>query len=123
VQRSNENRAGFTLVEVIISIAILSIGIVVLMQAISFSAKAAGISCDTVIGVLAAKDILQELEFKEQSGDIASGEKEVMNKKGPLSWKYTLTLDEEIGLYLLRFALTWRSADRDESIDILSYLR
>ena len=52
---------AFSLLELIVAVAILSVGITVVLQAISSSAAATGLSNDIINAVFLAKDKIQEL--------------------------------------------------------------
>ena len=117
------NNKGFSLLELIISIAILSVGIVAVMEAIVFSTGAAGLSCDVVSAVFLAGDKLQELEYKETKSMISNEPEESEGEQGKFSWKRTLNLDAESGLYALNMELKWRMKSRQEIFNVQSYLR
>lgn len=52
---------GFTLIEVIVSMAILGISLVLIMQLFSAGLKSAKASCDYTIAIVHAKDKMEEL--------------------------------------------------------------
>ncbi|MBI5097647.1 MAG: prepilin-type N-terminal cleavage/methylation domain-containing protein [Nitrospirae bacterium] len=60
-QISNSRRGGFTLVEVIIAIAILGISLVMVMQLFAGGLRAARTSCDYSRAVIHAKDKMEEI--------------------------------------------------------------
>jgi general secretion pathway protein I len=59
-QISNSRRDGFTLIEVIIAIAILGISLVMVMQLFAGGLRAARTSCDYSRAVIHAKDKMEE---------------------------------------------------------------
>jgi len=59
-QISNSRRDGFTLIEVIIAIAILGISLVMVMQLFAGGLRAARTSCDYSRAVIHAKDKIEE---------------------------------------------------------------
>lgn len=119
----NSKTRAFSLVELIISIAILSVGIMAVLQALSFSARMSGLSCDIINAVFLAEDKLQELEFKEKQNLIDKQLTEVKDKNSKFDWAYTLVFEPKFNLYKLQFNLSWQSAIRKEQLDFYTYLR
>ena len=117
------NNKGFSLLELIVAVAILSAGIVVVMEAIVSSTRAAGLSCDVVSAVFLAEDKLQELEYKETNSMISTEPEESEGEQGKFSWKRTLNLDAGSGLYALDMELKWRAKSWQEKFSVQTYLR
>ncbi len=67
--------AGFTLIEVIVSMAILSITFVLIMQLFSGGLRASRTSCDFTRAVVHAKDKMEELSGApvQESGEFEDG--------------------------------------------------
>ncbi|MDD5729677.1 MAG: type II secretion system protein [Candidatus Omnitrophica bacterium] len=114
---------GFSLVELVIAVAILSIGIIFVLQAFSFSIKATAVSCDMMEAAACAKDILQELQFKETGKLIQKEPNTVKNSKGKFSWVYKLDLDNDTNLYKLNLNITWQTQKRNESLSVNTLLK
>jgi len=117
------NNLGISLLEVIIAIAILSVGIVAVMEAIVFSTGAAGLSCDVVSAVFLAEDKLQELEYKEVNSLISNEPEESEGTRDKFSWKRTLKLDPGVGLYVMDMEMRWKTKSRQESFGVETYFR
>lgn len=113
---------AFSLVELIIAVAVLSIGIVALLEALSFTARLAGLSSDIVNAVFLAEDKMQELEFKESQHLLESEPQEAMGEKDKFKWEYMNNLDADLGLYKLDFNINWQRRDRQEKISLNTYL-
>jgi len=66
---------GFTLIEVIVSMAILGISLVLIMQLFSAGLKSAKASCDYTIAIVHAKDKMEELSatLDNDSGTFEDG--------------------------------------------------
>ncbi len=78
--------AGFTLIEVIVAIAILGISIAMVMQLFAAGLRAARTSCDYTRAVVHAKDKMEELSvtLENDSGEFEDGfrwEAETQNHK------------------------------------------
>ena len=123
VLNCNLKNNAFSLLELIITVAILSIGIIIVLEALSYSARMAGLSCDIIDAVLLAEDKMQELEFKEKQGLINKEPRDIRAKFEGFDWKYTLNLDPDLNLYKLNFEIKWLRANREEGLDLSTYLR
>jgi len=68
-------REGFTLIEVIVAMAILGISLVMVMQLFSMGLKSAKASCDYTIAIVHAKDKMEELSqtLVNESGEFEDG--------------------------------------------------
>src|SRR4030067_2710537 len=64
----NFRNSGFTLIEVIVAIAILAISLVMIMQLFSGGLRASRASCDYTRAIVHAKDKMEELSFEPVSG-------------------------------------------------------
>ena len=117
------NNKAFSLLELIIAIAILSVGITAVLQAVSYSTSVAGLSCDMISAVMLAEDNLQELEYKE-SNKLLSGE--AADCSGTLdrfNWSRTLEPEEDLDLYRLKFSVNWQKRNKQEGFTVDTYLR
>lgn len=114
---------AFSLLELVIAVAILSVGITVILQAFSFSGRAGGLSCDIINAVFLAEDKIQELEFKEKQNLIRAEPAQVNGKNSKFDWVYTLNFDPELNLYKLNLDVTWQRLSRKEAINLDTYLR
>jgi len=120
-----KNRA-FSLLELIIGVGILSVGLVMVLQALSFSARVTGLVCDMTRAVFLTKDLIGELEFEEKQNLIK--EKAVKDKKDKFDWEYSIELSPDLTLpdlkiYKLDFNITWHRLNREEKIGLNTYLR
>lgn len=120
--KSFSGNKGFSLLEVLIGVAIFSGGIVVVLQALSFSGRVCRLSCDTVRGVFLAEDKIQELEFKTNN-KIINGPLSDSGQKEGLNWNYSLLEDtDKAGLYKLDLEVKWESAGREQGVELVSWL-
>jgi len=113
---------GFSLLELIITVAILSVGIVAVLQALTYSVKVTGTACDTVKAVFLAEDLAQELGYKEKNNliDKALSDRGEFDK---YSWGYNLSLNPgQNALYDLELAVSWQRLNRSEKIELFTYL-
>jgi len=64
----DSHRNGFTLIEVIVAIAILAISLVLVMQLFSGGLRASRASCDYTMAIVHAKDKMEELSMDPVNG-------------------------------------------------------
>jgi hypothetical protein len=106
--------------EVVIAIAVLSIGIVFILQAFSFSARVAGLAVDIVGASFITQDKMQELEFKAKNNILAQGSKQ--DKQDKFEYKYTVVDLDPLKLYEANFDIDWHRAGRAQKISANTYL-
>ena len=114
---------GFSLLELIISVGILSIGVLVVIQALSFAARATGLSRDIIEAVFLAEDKIQQLEFKEKAGLLSPEPKEDNGSKDKFQWQYNLSLEPDLNLYKLNLSVSWDCLNKQEAFVLNTYLR
>ncbi len=115
---------AFSLLEVILAVAILSVGIVSILQAFSFSARVTGLSLDIIRAVFLSEDKLQEIEFKEISGKLDQVPQQFDEDEGKFNIQYSVNqLAAAANLYQLDFDINWDRSGRQESITISTLLR
>ena len=117
-----KNKA-FSLLELIITVAILSTGIVVVLETFSYSARMTGLSGDIINAVFLAEDKLQELGYKEKRRLIEKEPPQVKDKKDKFEWEYNISLDQDLDLYRLDFDISWQRANRQEDLQLNTYLK
>jgi general secretion pathway protein I len=115
--------AGFSLLELIIAIAILSIGITAAIQAVAYSARAAGLSCDMIDASFLALDKMQEAEYKEAAGLLINEPQETDGIQGKFSWKRALHPDKNPDLYKINFEINWKRQNKEEGFTLETSLK
>lgn len=111
---------GFSLLELLVAIAILSAGILVVLQAAGRCARITGITKDTLSALLLAEDKLQELQYKERSAQIT--ETRGSGTSGKYAWNYDLEFNSSLNLYQCGLSISWESAGRDEKLTVNTFL-
>jgi prepilin-type N-terminal cleavage/methylation domain-containing protein len=120
--RSFLGNKGFSLLEVLIAVAILSGGIVIILQAVVFSGRLSRVSCDAVRGIFIAEDKMQELEFKTNNQIIAESSANSGRQDG-FKWQYNISEDaDKAGLYKMDLKVEWESAGREQNLELASWL-
>lgn len=117
LMRSSRSR-GFTLIEVIVSIAIMSICLVMVMRLFSAGLRASRSSCDYTRAIVHAKDKMEELSFKPEAGrgdfdDEFRWETEIV--------PYMVFEESRYNLWQLKVKISWTTAlTRENSIELIS---
>jgi general secretion pathway protein I len=109
---------GFTLVEVIVAIAILSVSLVMIMQLFSGGLRASRASCDYTRAIVHARDKMEEMSIAplEDSGEFEDGFK----------WEsvvepYKELEEDKLNLFKLKVKISWENAQkRDSSVELES---
>jgi hypothetical protein len=96
---------------------------VAVMQAISFSARVAGTSCDLVTATLFAGDRMQELEYKEISGQISSEPAQAQGEEDKFHWTSSMALDPDTSLYKFDYRISWMKQGKEEGFSLETYFR
>ncbi len=117
-RKSSLRNEAFSLVELLVCIAVLSTGIIFILQALSFSTRTAGLQNDFIEAAFLSKDKLQELDFKEAYGLLKNQPLKEELTKGKFNLSYELILNTETNLYLCDLKISWKRAKRDESMEI-----
>jgi prepilin-type N-terminal cleavage/methylation domain-containing protein len=117
------SKEGFSLLELVVAIALLSISLATIIQAFSFSAKAAGLSGDVTRAVLLGQDKLQVWQFKEQQGRLSQEAPQAQDASGKFQCASSLNFDQDLKLYKLNLTISWLRAERKEEFSLATYLR
>lgn len=115
------NKKGFSLLELIIAIGVLSIGIVAVFEAFIFSGRVTKFACDIIDASFIAEDKLQELESREVFKLIK--EEESASTRGSFSCKYTISPVAQSDLYKLSLVVSWLRLKKQEELSLGTYLR
>jgi general secretion pathway protein I len=111
-------KGGFTLLEVIVAMAILGISLVLVMQLFSAGLKAARASCDYTIAIVHAKDKMEELSetLTNDSGEFDDGFKWESNVEA-----YKELEGVEFNLMKLKVNIIWPGVlKKEKSIEMVS---
>lgn len=111
---------GFSLIELILSMGIFAIGVVYVLQAMSYSSKVTTLSSRMVEAVFLSQDLLQEIEFKSLSNISFSDEQKDENSN--FQWQYMLSKNSDLNLTDLDLKLNFKSGQFKNDIHIITYL-
>ncbi len=119
-------RKGFTLIEIMIAVAILSLGLIMVLQGIARCSGLMNIAQNNLEATLLAEDKMAEMEIAvRQEGDPsfegANGETEEGNIS--LRWQVELSPDPDYeGLYSVTDTVYWTEGKRSGISSLDSYL-
>ena len=120
---SETGKRAFSLVELLVASAVLSIGIIVILQALSFTGRIAGLTLDLTKALFLSENKMQEWEFIERRGELDKEPPEGAGSADNFTWQYALNQNPDPGLYDLSCNVTWKRASRQENIGVDTYLR
>ncbi len=118
----NFRNSGFTLIEVIVAIAILAISLVMIMQLFSGGLRASRASCDYTRAIVHAKDKMEELYIEPVSGsgefeDGFKWESEVY----PLEEYKEKPENLDVNLLKVKVKVIWSNiANQQKSVELVS---
>jgi len=118
---------GFTLIEVMVSIAILSFGLILILQGFAYSANVLRISRNNLEATLLTEEKMAETEImlKQTKDSLFSGfNGESKSNNIEFKWKTELTIDEEYeDLNKVLATISWKEGRRKGTVPIFTYLR
>jgi len=125
---------GFTLVEVMISVSILSIGLVLILQGLTFSLNALRIAQDNLEATLAAQNLMvqAQLQAKEDWQTFSFGLNEKLEFAGlecdwelrvePLEWQLEELPENYEDLNQIEASLTWQEGKRKGRVQLVTLM-
>lgn len=126
---------GFTLIEIMISVAILSVGLVLILQGLTHSLNILRISQDNLKATLLAENKMAELEIKAREGkevfledlgeefEFEDMECEWGIEITPVEWEIEEIPEEYEELNGVEASLSWKEGKRKGRIPLVTYMR
>ena len=124
IHKSAPDNGGFTLIEIVVTLAILSLGLPVLLQSFSNAANNQNISEDKTTALYLLKTRMAEIELQgypdigQEDGDF--------DENSPYRWRsevYDVESDEfEEGLRAVTLTITWLDRGKAESTSMTTYI-
>ncbi|OIO38393.1 MAG: hypothetical protein AUJ75_02895 [Candidatus Omnitrophica bacterium CG1_02_49_10] len=112
-------RRGFLLLEVVVSIAILSLGAAVILRSFVSSARADAIAGDILNATYLAEEKLSEFEMPGRE-NMAS--ENGQGDDGRFQWLSGMKIsDEDLGIAAVDVIVKWRRGNKDNRLEIASY--
>lgn len=125
-RRNGSSKKGFTLIELIMTVAILSFGIVSIYEALFVSADVYGYYTNylNIQGWMSEKiwDVQKEL-ITSQTLDIERESGQIVRNHKTFDWMMTVMLiDETQGLYRINITLSWNEGGKRVSTSRQAYV-
>ncbi|GAF83703.1 unnamed protein product [marine sediment metagenome] len=125
---------GFTLVEVMVSVAILAVGLALILQGFAFSLNVLRISQDNLKATLVAENKMAELQLqiKEDRDSFAKGLDEEFEsgnmeytwevKVEPVEWEIEEISEAHEALNEVSACLSWEEGKRKGNVPVVTYI-
>jgi len=122
---------GFLLIEILVTVVIVSASIIFINHAFTSSLKAIAISNDYLSSVLLLEDKSFDFEAYPYIGESSfSGEENFMGRN--FTWQQDVSGlskedigdeydEEDLGLKLLRFSIGWKRQNVERNIEVITY--
>ena len=118
---------GFTLIEIMISVAILSFGLILILQGFTHSLNILRISENNLQATLLAEEKMAQLQIDAKNSEYGfltdfNGESQIDNIE--FRWQTSITPDEEHeDLNELLTIVSWKEGKRKGTVPVITYLR
>ena len=118
---------GFTLIEIMISVAILSFGLILILQGFTHSLNILSISENNLQATLLAEEKIAQLQIDAKQNEYEfltdlSGELKLNNIE--FNWETRITPDGEYqDLNSVLTIISWKEGKRKGSVPVVTYLR
>ena len=121
--RSKETRLGkkgFLLLEVLVSVIIITVGLVYIIRSFSMSTRAIATSRDYIKAASLMEDKLWELE---QARQVERGEdKGYFDDERKFTWEIKAEEEEESPVNKMELDVSWKRRERSQSISLVTYI-
>jgi type II secretion system protein I len=107
--RKSHRTAGFTLIEVLLALAIFSIVIVGSIQSLNGHVRAEKYAEDTTRAVILAQNLIEEVRYSGAWQEEAQ-EGQFEEENTGFAWNYEIQATEVENLFLLTVEITWNDA-------------
>lgn len=126
-RRNRRFLTGFTLIEVMLSVAVLALGFVLILQGFAYSLNTLRISENNLATSLLAEIKMDEMQIEaKQGGDVLLGSSsdKVLSDNIEFYWKTKVTpYEEDEELNIAEAALSWKEGKRKGVFILATYLR
>lgn len=120
-----KSNKAFSLAEVLISVAVLSTAIVVILRSFTASLSSVRFSQNITLACFLTKNKLWEIgqKYKVDSSALKDAGSELIQDRN-FNWEYEISDTEISGLKQLKFIVSWKEKAREKeySLEFLSYL-
>lgn len=117
---NNKSKKGFTLIEVLVATAILSISLVVLFHTFSKSIQAIRVSQDYITGKWLLERKIHEIEIGEIAQETSEDYQMFTEPFTKFSWK--IEVSEKMDLNKVKYTVKLPNRSNNRKIQVVSYL-
>lgn len=133
-RQTGTTKYGFTLIEVMISVAILAVGLALILQGFAFSLNVLRISHDNLKATIVAENKMAELQIQIKEGgdsfikgldeEFESGNMEYTweVKVEPVEWEIEEISEAHEALNEVTACLSWEEGKRKGDVPIVTYM-
>jgi len=127
IDKRSRKKQGFTLIEVMLSVAILSLGFTLILQGFSQALNTLRISQNNLKVSLLVDTLMAEMQIKAREGQdtlLEDLNQKILLDNIEFSWAAKVTVDEEDeNLNKTAATLSWQEGRRKGATSVATYLR
>lgn len=113
-------KKGFLLLEVLVSVAVITVGLIYIIRSFSISTRAIATSRDYIKAVSLLEGKIWEYE---QAREIKSGEdKGAFEENREFEWELNAETEKETALNKTRLQVSWEERHRKQTVSLTTYL-
>jgi len=117
------NKKGFLILEILVSVVIITVGLIYIIRSFSVSTRAIGTSRDYIKAISLLEEKLWELE---EAGGIAKGDDQnYFRDDRKFEWVLSAELEdteEELPINRSALQVLWKERDKKQKISVITYL-
>lgn len=115
-----QGKKGFLLLEVLVSVAVITVGLIYIIRSFSISTRAIATSRDYIKAVSLLEEKLWEFEETRQ---IESGEdRDYFRDDRRFTWQLSAETEEEIPINKTQLKVFWEEKNRKQRLSVTTYL-
>lgn len=115
-----KKNSGFLLIEVLVSVVVITVGLIYIVHSFSVSTRAIGTSRDYIKALTLLEEKLWELEA---AGEVEEGEDEdYFGDERVFAWELEAETEDEPPVNKTRLTVLWPERKRKQKISVTTYL-
>lgn len=118
------NKKGFLILEILVSVVIITVGLIYIIRSFSVSTRAIGTSRDYIKAISLLEEKLWELE--EAGGIVKGDDQNYFGDDRKFEWVLSAELEdteeEELPINRSSLQVLWKERDKKQKISVITYL-